>query len=353
MIQAVPSASTRVVQADWVELHAVIRGSATESLFTDMALDADETRDDAVPDWESDEPGSYEEEIAEPELVRQQQAVYEELLHRTSSYGEAYPFSLTERDTGWTLSWRGSGLQGTPDVAAMGYVAALVIAGYRAGILSLKHVSPSETRIGNVMQALSVMAARELVGGECYWFGFPREDGTAMLDACATLVGRMGTGRAHAERPAGAKPAAKDGTVDIVAWRRLGDRLSSAVVLYGQVASGGNWHGKGVQDLIDAEFFCWFQDPPRRKGYLPALFMPFACYQEVAEPATSTTVSFREEAAGRARNDSESLGVIIDRFRLATLLRDGTVKGTVNAATDSVWQWVEEWISESLPDWAA
>lgn len=353
MIQAVPSASSRVVQADWVELHAVVKGRATESLFTDMALDADETRDDAMVDLDSDEPGSFEEEIVEPELVRQQQAVYEELLHRTSAYGDAYPFSLVEREAGWTLAWKGSGSDGVPDVAAIGYVAALTIAGYRAGILSLKHVTLSEARIGNVMQALAVMAARELVGGECYWFGFPREDRTAMLEACATLVREMGTGQAHLERPAGARPSAKDGTVDIVAWRRLGDRLSSVVVLYGQVASGANWHSKGVQDLIDAEFFCWFQEPPRRRGYLPALFMPFACYQEVAEPTASTTISFREEASGRARNDSESLGVVIDRFRLARLLLDGATKGTINACGDSVWTWVEEWISESLPDWAA
>jgi len=353
MIQAVPLNSSRVVRADWVELHAVLRGTATESLFNDMALDADETRDEAVRDVETDEPGSFEEEIVESELVGQQQSVYEELLHRTSAYGDAYPFSLAERDTGWTLAWRGSGSDERESVAALGYVAALTIAGYRSGILSLKHMTFSEGRIGNVMQALSVMAARELVGGECYWFGFPREDRTKMLDACTNLVERMGIGSAHSARPAGAKPAAKDGTVDIVAWRRLGDRLSSVVVLYGQVASGGNWHGKGVQDLIDAEFFCWFQDPPRRRGYLPALFMPFACYQEVAEPAGSTTISFREEASGRARNDSESLGVIIDRFRLARLLLEGAQKGTVNAGADAVWTWVEEWLAESLPGWAA
>ena len=353
MIQAVQASSTRVVQAYWVEFQAVLRGSATESLLTDMALDADETRDDVVRDLDSDEPGSFEEEIVESELFRQQQTVYEELLHRTSSYGDAYPFSLVERETGWTLSWSGSSPDGSPNIAALGYVAALTIAGYRAGILSLHHVRPSESRIGNVMQALSVMAARELVGGECYSFGFPREDRTTMLDACAKLVSRMGTGKAHRERPAGAKPAAKDGTVDIVAWRRLGDRLSSAVVLYGQVASGYNWHAKGVQDLIDAEFFCWFQDPPRRRGYLPALFMPFACYQEVSEPASSTTLSFREEASGRVRNDSESLGVIIDRFRLVRLLWDGVGKGTVNPNTDSVWPLVEEWISDSWPGWTA
>lgn len=124
MIQAVPSSSTRVVQADWVELHAVLRGSATESLFTRTPrADADETRTTLFATWISTSQAlSRRRSLSLNCSASNRLMLTKELLHRTSSYGDAYPFSLVERETGWTLSWSGSSPDGSPNIAALGYV---------------------------------------------------------------------------------------------------------------------------------------------------------------------------------------------------------------------------------------
>lgn len=358
MIIAAPANASRVIEAEWVELQALRAGRCSESRLRDMTQDAYEVEDEARFDLETDEGGLYDTEILESGLIARLERVHDELRFRSETYSDAYPFHLEERTSGWTLHVKHVGVpfterhQSALHLSYAGYFAALMISGYRHSIVSITP-KPAEGRVGDVMQSLALPAATELLGGDCYWFGFPREDRTGMLEAVKRLSSNMGVGEAQPSRPLGAAVQTKDGTVDLVAWRNLGDTLSTVTVLYGQVASGVNWHGKGVRDLIDAEFFPWFLQVPRRNHYLPALFIPFPAYVEIDEPSSGTTATFRDHARARVLNDSESLGVIVDRFRLTRLLFDretyGRKGGPQSTPIQTLHRKVREWLQDTLP----
>lgn len=357
MILAPPANANRVIEADWSELYALINGHVNESKFRDMTQDAVDDPSDVAVDLESDHGGLYEPEILDEALYERLERLREELQWRYVTYGDAYPFSIIERPTGWTLAPRYIGPPLTVEYsralrrAHAAYHAALTISAYRHSIFAVTP-RPADGKIGDVMQSLALPAASELVGGDCYWFGFPREDRTGMLEAVRTLAARMRVGKAQPKTPVGVAVQTKDGTVDLVAWRDLGDDLSTITVLYGQVASGLDWHGKGVKDLIDAEFFPWFTKVPRRNHYLPALFMPFAAYVEVAELTRASTASFRDHARARVQNDSESLGIVIDRFRLARLILEhetGAETRRRRSRVESIHTKVASWLSVALP----
>ena len=246
--------------------------------------------------------------------------VWDEIFYRQSTLGDLYPFKIEPRSTGWKLSLRAGGDQQTR-IARGCYVACLLVSALRSRLL------PGEKKTSvfykklyknapDAFQAVSYLGAPEILGGEAYWFGWPRiKKTTKYVDALKDLVGLIGHGRLKEKAPDWSTNAEKDGTVDIIAWRSFRDSRYGSALLYGQVASGSNWRDKPIGAYIKGYFFDWFEDTPSTK-YLPAMFMPFLLHHDL-DPKKGVT--FDEAAIAAARRDSSNFGMILDRLRLTEL----------------------------------
>ncbi|MDQ2638906.1 MAG: hypothetical protein M3Y83_18760 [Actinomycetota bacterium] len=263
-----------------------------------------------------------DEEILDRRTDELSQRVYEELSHRERVLGNLYPFELGSEYGKWVLRRR---VASEPEIrAAHGcYMCCLLITAMHSELLPLPSSHSLFTQSAKIMQIESYLTAAEILGGSAYWFGFPRPDNTGMLAAIQKLVTTMGLGHAPDERPPGLPPHANDGTVDIVAWRPFRDGQPTAVVAYGQVASGRNWETKPIRAYITGNFLAWFIRPPSQQ-HVELLFIPFLQHHKLQE---SRTQDFRSLARDEAHVRSMNFGVVIDRLRITELMAASKVNG--------------------------
>lgn len=261
------------------------------------------------------DPGQIETEILEPKREAASQRVFEELSYRQRVLSDRYPFEVGRKGGFWVLTRRPAKTSGDA-IAHSVYLASLAITAGRTGIIPFGRSHRLTRSMDKIMQIISYLVAPEIVSGEAYWFGHPRPDRTGMTAATQTLVSRMGFGLAHPNRPPGVTRAAKDGTIDLVAWRSFADRKFGALVLYGQVASGKNWPDKPVHSHLNDRFFPWFIEAPATKKHLEALFIPFLQHHEIPE---DKKYAFQTNALQESRHKAKTYGMIVDRIRLTEL----------------------------------
>lgn len=189
----------------------------------------------------------------------------------------------------------------------------------RSGLLNAKvgkiKVDPV---IGNLFQICATIAAAGYVKGDAYWFGHPRPDETSMLEAVATLAGLLKQGKVALQAPLGETRFAKDGGIDVVAWRDHHDGRPAKLILYGQCASGMNWDGKPVGPKVD-RMDGYYTDTPS-KHWLPALLTPFPLYMDKENGHGLQTEEARK---GFYRRNEAEMGVIIDRLRVVRWCIEG------------------------------
>jgi hypothetical protein len=192
------------------------------------------------------------------------------------------------------------------------YIACLFMSAIRSGLLDAKTAGiPTDPAIGNLFQICATLAAAGYVSGDAYWFGHPRPDETPLLDAVKELTRLVGVGTARLQRPQGETKFAKDGGIDVVAWRDHQDRRPSKLILYGQCASGANWEGKPVKGKVD-RLDSYYTLPPS-KHWTPALFTPFPLYMD---KENAHDLCGEGERCGFYRQYEAEMGVIIDRSRI-------------------------------------
>lgn len=313
--------STRSVAADWVEIMALLddAGANEQRLIRSQSIQSDPnhgvllTDIDAVP---------IDEEILEPENDALSERVYEELAYRERVLGSLYPFVLSSDYGKWTLLRREPQTE-AEQAAHNCYICCLLIAAIHSELIPTKSDHGVFKASAKIMQIASYLTAAEIIGGQAYWFGFPRPDGSGMLSAIQDLVKKMGVGIAPETRPTGLSAQAADGTVDIVAWRPFLDGQSASIVAYGQVASGKNWKSKPIKAFIEGHFLPWFVKSPSHK-YIEMLFVPILQHHELGE---SKEDNFRVVANEQARYRERDFGVVIDRLRLAELMALSKVSG--------------------------
>ncbi|GAB4080851.1 hypothetical protein GCU67_04725 [Modestobacter muralis] len=307
-------------QADWLEANLLCGGTNTvssASLARVLGLVEDFTPHRTFFDEETDE--SLDEEILDPERDQLLERVWTELSYRAEVMGDSYPFELKARGEDFTLSVAAATTAGVQSGRNC-YVACLMIALCRQSIVMQAAVGdelPELKRASDrIMQILSFKAAAHFIGGDAYWFGWPRIDSAKSYTAALqTIVDSLGFGKLRQAAPAWASGAEKDGTVDVVAWRSFPDKSYGSLVMYGQVASGKNWRGKSITTHIDGYFHEWFEDIPA-KHWVPAMFMPFTLH---ATAGSTKTHSREEVMRGMARRDERDFGIIFDRLRVTSL----------------------------------
>ncbi len=306
--------STRSVAADWVELHALLdeSGANEQGLIRSQAVQREPDHGDLLADIDSEQ---VDEEILEPENDFLSERVYEELAYRERVLGTLYPFVLSSEYGKWSLRRRGS-VSESEQAAHNCYLCCLLISAIHSDLLPMTNDHEVFKSSAKAMQVEAYLAAAEILGGRAYWFGFPRPDGTGMLEAIQDLAEKMDTAVAPAARPTGLSPNAADGTVDIVVWRPFLDGQAASVVAYGQVASGKNWKAKSIKSFIDGDFLPWFVKAPSHR-HIEVLFVPIPQHHEQVEDKKE---DYRIIAAAKAHLRERNYGVVIDRLRLTELM---------------------------------
>ncbi len=195
--------------------------------------------------------------------------------------------------------------------------------------------------IDDCLQILAHLTAGQIVGGEAYWFGWPRQDNSKSMSAAVeNLFARMGIVGKPGETPKWATGSEKDGGVDVVAWRNFGDGFPGRVLLLGQVASGKtDWKKKSVIDVVRAHFSEWLR-PYEQGSYLPAHFIAWPQYLEESVP--------RAEYVHRLHLLERMLGLVVDRLRLTELMAAVEREGELSPEHAAHFGKVVEWHDRML-----
>lgn len=319
------------LSADWLEILALARPQqfATDG---DIATANDFLEDRAAlaaegnPDFPEDDP-----DILDPATEQALDAVFEELANRRRVLGTAYPFDLKIETRRLSLSVSPASRDALVEQARAIYTACLYMTGVRGGLIDAKAARlKADPDIGNAFQICATIAAAGYMSGDAYWFGHPRPDQMPFMDAIRKVAGLL-NGVAALSPPLGETLYAKDGGIDVVAWRNHHDGRPAKLILYGQCASGMNWVGKPVTGKVN-RMDSYYSSAPS-KHWIPALLTPFPLYSEKENAHNLRT---EEAMQGFYRQNEAEMGVIIDRLRLVRwcmeALRD--VQPSVKDAVD-------------------
>ncbi|NYI69493.1 hypothetical protein GGQ54_000053 [Naumannella cuiyingiana] len=330
-----------------MELHALLNASAAneQSLIRSQTVQREPDHGSLLTDIDAE---LVDKEILEPENDELSERVYEELAYRERVLGARYPFELVPEYGKWALRRRAA--ESDAEVAAHDcYICCLLISAIHSELLPTKSDHEVFKSSARALQVESYLTAAEVLGGRAYWFGFPRPDGSGMLEAIQDLASMMGTAVAPEERPLGLSANAADGTVDIVAWRPFLDGQAASIVAYGQVASGRNWIAKPIKSFIDGHFLPWFDKAPSHT-HIEMLFVPFPQHHEQPEEKKE---DFRAVASEKARLRENDYGVVIDRLRLTELMASSKANGRYKVGDYQTHEaFTSAWVQEAL-DYAA
>ena len=241
--------------------------------------------------------------------------VFAELERRMVAAGSRYPFLVSS--SGTTLSLEIS----TGNTARYTYLFCLLVSEYRRQEFVPKWIfSPIAGTIENLFQVCSTVAAAGLLNGCATSFGFPRPDNSGFLEALTrTFEDRMREGRIERIPRAGVSFATKDGGIDIVAWSDFPDGLPSKLYLLGQCASGAKYSDKSVGAYIRSFHEDWFTIVPGSTP-LEAMFIPFMLDSRLKVRKRETLDEARQ---GHYLSQARTLGIVVDRCRLAYLVENG------------------------------
>lgn len=331
------------VLADWLELLALSRATGSSSL-SELNDCEDVLFDSALRDEEVDESDQFDPDIVNVEEDSRNEAVYDEVRFRADRLKGSYPFDLVDDGNVFRLSLSAPSPLPINAAARDLYITCLLMSCVRFGILDGKGAGvPVDPQIGNLFQVIATAAAAGYMGGDAYLFGHPRPDKTSMSDAVRRISELLGSGTPAANRKPGTPMFAKDGGIDVVAWRDHVDGRPSKAMLFGQCASGGEWRAKPIYGDVEEVFGTYFDTHPT-KHWLPAIFTPFQIY---AENENGHDLHTEEARAGFYLQKERKFGLIIDRIRLvhwASLIWNNLPSATNESLSDlnAVWSWRDQ-----------
>lgn len=300
-----PSLTSEVsVLADWMELQAL---SSPNKLTSESDILAISHIDDEL-DKEND---SMETDARAEELIDE---IFSELGRRIMISGDQYPFTINSRGTILTLENDRSDGQ-------YAYLFCLLVSEWRRRQIVPKQVfTPIANSVEDLFQICSTIAAAGLLNGCAMSFGFPRPDNSGFLEALKrTFEEGMCEGQVVPKARPGVESRTKDGGIDVIAWRHFPDGLPGKLHLLGQCASGHNYPEKSVRSYLKSFFGDWFVCEPG-SHVLEAIFIPFMLEQSYTRLKSESKIEARH---GRYLSMARTMGVIVDRCRIAYLVETG------------------------------
>ncbi len=307
--------------ADWIEMLALIRGTAGQGEIRDLVQAAqgrspEEENDELKGGNSTDEEESESDEITEEEeelapldgTEERILEVLEELDERKHWAGSGYPFSLH----GGVLR-RHDHLR-TRDLA---YVAALLISRHRHREESWRTLLADEADLERLFHVCAMFAAAGFVGGPAKWIEARHPQNMNIWQKLAVVGEGVGAyeGTPYAQQPEHLLRQPQDGGIDVIAWRPMPDGLPGQIIFLGQSGSGATVFTKPVkQDAINflLDFFSLHVGSPFSYG----TFMPFDLRSWIPLVG-STNKPEKERAAIHRRGETLARGIIFDRYRLA------------------------------------
>lgn len=301
----------RSALADWFELQAILSSRRLSSAgdltnILDIADDGPNHHD--LTDPVTGEP--LDQEILEESRSGLFDAAFAELEYRAKCLGDSYPFEVDSS----ALLLRADFQEGELHFGQVAYTFCLVTTAIREKRLSgLDCLQVEILQLPLHFQVCACVAAGGYFGGAVCSFGFPRAEGDAFLPALRRAYERFGYGDARTIPKPGQAAAAKDGGIDVIAWKDHPDRLPSKLYSLGQSASGSNWLGKSVTQDVQPFHGDWFTDHPAAY-YIPALYIPFLTYADLDEYDDET---YKNAKATKVASRERRFGLIFDRLRIA------------------------------------
>lgn len=234
--------------ADWLELTAFFdeKGRARLDEIDNAAAiqREDHPEDNGTADAEKDE---------------RREIIENEINTRVASLGDAYPFFLS--DDGEELSIKPKGAR-----RGLGfYLSCLIISHFKKSpILNQPPTDDDAAKIRKrQFQTLATLAVAGHAQGPAVSFGWPRATGETITEAVGRCCAGAGTGTPRVPPGPEAAAKAKDGGMDVIAWRHADNGLPPpAMILFGQAASGHNWSAKSANDELDQFLEGYFLDRP-------------------------------------------------------------------------------------------
>jgi hypothetical protein len=245
-VGAPPLNADAVTLADWLELVAFFDLDGTARL---------DSIDGALKILEEDN----EEDTGEADAKKDERrgSIEEEIEIRSCSLEDAYPYVLSEDGEELRLKSRGN------RTGAAFYLSCLVISHFsHSPILERPPANQADVRKAQ-FQILSTLAVAGNLVGSAISFGWPRASGETIKEALTRFTEAAGTGLVRDPPGPEASKYAKDGGMDVIAWRPAVNNVPPpAMLVYGQAASGRNWSAKSAMDEIDQFHQGYFTDDP-------------------------------------------------------------------------------------------
>jgi len=248
-----PSDKKTTKLTDWIEINILLDADKSASA---QDLKYILQREQEVEDEQIDETNS-------DQFVGQ---VFNEIENRQKAAKAGYPFKL---DAGSKIK------QKSGNGKYLSYIFCLLLSYFGS---SNEKICPDwKTNImAKKFEELSANAIEALLRNEIFStsvkvFGYPRKWKGKNANPRFVLALRRICRESGEMEPMGRKTAkmAKDGGLDVIAWKRFPDELRGGIVFAAQCTIGKNWHKK-LHEIDD--FFDWFVvDPPRR---LHGIFIP-------------------------------------------------------------------------------
>ena len=310
-IDALEPNQPRARAADWVELCALTGGPYGFGL---PELEATLELPESAHGLLEDEGDTLEEEILQSRFEPYTDAILMELVWREQVLGELYPFQVRRVGHSWRL------LKAAPAGSAVRlgrrcYDISLLISALRYRHLTGTDAEELTEASDRIFQILAHLSARGLFSGNSFWMGFPRPEHDGFRAALGRLISLLGVGELLDPPPVSQARGAKDGGIDVIAWRAFPDGRPAPILSYGQVASGLRWQDKSVRDTVDSHFHHWMSREPA-KHYLPAMYIPFMQHETISD---TDAVAFEAKVLDQDASAEKRLGMVLDRVRLTQL----------------------------------
>ncbi|WP_152610491.1 hypothetical protein [Leisingera sp. ANG-DT] len=331
-----PLGAPEDVFVDWLELVAFFnefRTARLDELEAALEEQYEEVDDDEVDDEDGDLGDDGAENIARIDArnERLRESVENEVDLRIQACEGAYPFVLSADAEELEL------VEDWTDERYATYLTCLLASHVsRQSLLDFEVETGLISRLRNrVFQVVSTYALCGFVDGQAASVGWPREDKATVLETLRRAEMR-GAGFQTKDAPGPyTPPQAKDGGIDVIAWRTENVPPPSLFV-YGQVASGHNWRGKPV-------------------GYFMELLeVNYMEIRPMVERNTATMMPFRVLDEGEWYREHMGHGRILERTRMPKYAFQGLRIVEAGTETDEagnmpqVTSWVEDFRQAAL-----
>lgn len=272
-----PNAQSYVCVADWIEIHLATSADAVSKADLSTIIE-----------------GQTGEEASDTFLS----SVWNELSIRHERYSEP-SFAVAERRINRVNDRK----------QRFEYITCLILSLFGA---------PDGKTPGKLFERLSALALQEYVKGEVFLFGWPVLDGTQIAIGQRVREAAVQLGERFVEAPA---PRYLDRGVDIIAWKKFGERRSSQFIILAQCAAGKNWERK-TRDLPKES---WEQYIHWACNFVTAFFVPCII------PDTLW------------HDISREAGILFDRIRIMNCLPKGVSDPQLS---DELREWAEGQLTE-------